>query len=122
MQDASRERDKEYQKLKVCCIVDLCQSDANVFILKAQHDKIKRKALLTSNSINSSALPFPGGAHLVNEKISTDERTMARARAAMPLGMSAANMNIGAVVGGMEANGVCSVPCLKRALLKLYFC
>ncbi|CAK5276031.1 unnamed protein product [Mycena citricolor] len=45
LQEAARERDKEYQKLKVLVAVESKSNSANTG-MQAQHDKIKRKALL----------------------------------------------------------------------------
>ncbi|KAJ3904862.1 hypothetical protein F5879DRAFT_952998 [Lentinula edodes] len=87
LQDGTREREKEYQKLK------------------AQHDKIKRKALLGPNltanepSINGS-----------NNQLSDDQRAGMR-NFAPKVGN---NLDFGAVVGGMEANGIQRTPIVNR--------
>ncbi|KAJ6510069.1 hypothetical protein C8R47DRAFT_964275 [Mycena vitilis] len=79
LQDAARERDKEYQKLKV----RLHSFEKCTQSMQAQHDKIKRKALL----------PGPAAAAPAE-----DQRNKLRA-------FSNA-VDLGTVVGGMEASGV----------------
>ncbi|KAJ7904231.1 hypothetical protein B0H14DRAFT_593878 [Mycena olivaceomarginata] len=73
LQEAAREQDKEYQKLK------------------AQHDKIKRKALLAPNAV----------AAVENNQPQT-RRAFSNPGA------------VGAVVGGMEANGIQRTPLVNR--------
>ncbi|KAK0491202.1 hypothetical protein IW261DRAFT_73589 [Armillaria novae-zelandiae] len=87
LQEASRDRDREYQKLK------------------AQHDKMKRKVLLAPNlsgqqvsgneSLNLSSSSFPG---------------QGEANARQPLRA----FGVGAVVDGMEANGIQRTPLVNR--------
>ncbi|KAG5654075.1 hypothetical protein H0H81_007801, partial [Sphagnurus paluster] len=76
LQDASREREKEYQKLK------------------ALHDKFKRKALLAPSTGQEG---HPSFGTQLNSGAQQKQRAF----------MGGNNVNIGAVVGGMEANGVC---------------
>ncbi|KAF9452186.1 hypothetical protein P691DRAFT_722507 [Macrolepiota fuliginosa MF-IS2] len=76
LQDASRERDKEYQKLK------------------AQHDKLKRRALLGPTTVEA------GAAHQSRTSPETYQTKMRHG--AGPGGGNA----IDTVVGGMEAAGV----------------
>ncbi|KAF7433338.1 hypothetical protein PC9H_005288 [Pleurotus ostreatus] len=93
--EASRERDKEYQKLK-----------ANVVIpsplRNAQHDKIKRKALLAPDSGGGPQgnIGFPGAdgysRHLPQNPNSNQP------------------LNVGAVVGDMQANGIQRTPLIAR--------
>ncbi|KAG2339875.1 hypothetical protein BDR05DRAFT_991811 [Suillus weaverae] len=73
LQDSSREREKEYQKLK------------------AQYDKAKRKSLLAP----STAPPGQGvgGVNMFDRP--QDDHNKGRA-----------GVDIGAVIGGMDANGV----------------
>ncbi|KAF5369772.1 hypothetical protein D9758_001312 [Tetrapyrgos nigripes] len=79
LQEATREREKEYQKLK------------------AQHDKIKRKALLAPNlGVNDA----------VNS--SNEEPRVAMRPLEGNIG------NIGAVAGGMAANGIQRTPIVNR--------
>ncbi|KLO15898.1 hypothetical protein SCHPADRAFT_938360 [Schizopora paradoxa] len=93
LQESSRERDKEYQKLK------------------NQYDKIKRKALLAPNGLGNE-LPTGLGAHnnaqgqhevqnAINDRQANKARTMNN-----PFNRAGPGVDIGAVVGGMEANGV----------------
>lgn len=87
LQEASRDRDREYQKLK------------------AQHDKMKRKVLLAPNlsgqqvsgneSLNLSNSSFPGQGEV---------------NARQPLRA----FGVGAVVDGMEANGIQRTPLVNR--------
>lgn len=91
--EASRERDKEYQKLKANVVIP--SPLRNVFtILQAQHDKIKRKALLAPDSGGGPQgnIGFPGAEgysrHLPQNPNSNQP------------------LNVGAVVGDMQANGV----------------
>ncbi|KAK7696626.1 hypothetical protein QCA50_001284 [Cerrena zonata] len=83
LQDSLRDREKEYQKLKV-----------------GHLDKIKRKALLAPGTVGQ---PAGVGGHTL------DDRT----RPATGFGASTA-MNVGAVVGGMEANGIQRTPITTR--------
>ncbi|PBK69801.1 hypothetical protein ARMSODRAFT_147300 [Armillaria solidipes] len=93
LQEASRDRDREYQKLK------------------AQHDKMKRKVLLAPNlsgqqpsgneTLNLSSSSFPGQGE-------PNPRQPLRA------------FGVGAVVDGMEANGVCILPYLFSATAQLF--
>lgn len=97
LQDASRERDKEYQKLK------------------AQYDRVKRKALLAPNAIapdvssNVHGIGATGAAAI--DRLGSEEQ-LRRQRAAAPLGVPAGN--ISAFVGGMEAAGVQRTPIVNR--------
>ncbi|KAH9482421.1 hypothetical protein JR316_0004521 [Psilocybe cubensis] len=76
LQDAARERDKEYAKLK------------------AQLDKFKRKTLLGPASGNENATPAPNS-------FFDDQRTKPR-----QTGNTVANVSsVNSVVGGMESNG-----------------
>ncbi|PBL02737.1 hypothetical protein ARMGADRAFT_1023914 [Armillaria gallica] len=87
LQEASRDRDREYQKLK------------------AQHDKMKRKVLLAPNlsgqqpsgneTLNLSSSSFPGQGE-------PNPRQPLRA------------FGVGAVVDGMEANGIQRTPLVNR--------
>ncbi|KAL5530182.1 hypothetical protein ACEPAF_6439 [Sanghuangporus sanghuang] len=85
MQDAARERDKEYQKLK------------------NHYDKIKRKALLAPNSLANDGFAMPGPAS--NENQMAMERPMNKGR-----NVFANPGGVNAVVGGMEANGIQRTP------------
>lgn len=74
LQDSSREREKEYQKLK------------------AQYDKAKRKSLLAPNTAPSGQ---GGGGVNMFDRPPQDDHNKGRA-----------GMDIGAMIGGMDANGV----------------
>jgi hypothetical protein len=98
MQDAARERDKEYQKLKVGVTSTFGAEQKGLSgILQSQHDKIKRKALLAPNA--------PGGAAANH---SSDDPHSNKLRA------FANPVDLGAVVGGMEASGVFRSTCSSR--------
>ncbi|KAF8845740.1 hypothetical protein BDN67DRAFT_296381 [Paxillus ammoniavirescens] len=84
LQDASREREKEYQKLK------------------AQHDKVKRKALLAPDAPRAGALAGHG-INPFHRAPSNQTRT-------------AGEVDIGAVVGGMEAIGIQRTPFINRTM------
>ncbi|KAF9247012.1 hypothetical protein BU15DRAFT_57942 [Melanogaster broomeanus] len=86
LQDASREREKEYQKLK------------------AQHDKVKRKALLAPDPPRPVALP----GHGLNQfdRAPPDNQTRP----------AVGEVDIGAVVGGMEAIGIQRTPLISRTM------
>ncbi|KAJ3990288.1 hypothetical protein F5890DRAFT_1480904 [Lentinula detonsa] len=88
LQEATREREKEYQKLKV------------------QHDKIKRKALLGPNfTANEPSLNAP-----------TNHTTEGQWSGIRSFGNNVGNnVDFGAVVGGMEANGIQRTPIVNRA-------
>ncbi|KAJ3842501.1 hypothetical protein F5878DRAFT_576689 [Lentinula raphanica] len=89
LQEATREREKEYQKLK------------------AQHDKIKRKALLGPSNFaaNETSSNVPTNQMLEDQWGGT--RTFAT--------NVGNNVDFGAVVGGMEANGIQRTPIVNRA-------
>ena len=65
------------------------------------YDKIKRKALLAPNTLTNDGFAAP---LLLPNEIATNERHMNKARGNM---FVTAGGNVNAVVGGMEANGVC---------------
>ncbi|KAH7916154.1 hypothetical protein BJ138DRAFT_689197 [Hygrophoropsis aurantiaca] len=88
LQDASRDREKEYQKLKI------------------QHDKIKRKALLAP----SGGPPGQNLAHSIETNHSAPNR-QAQTDQNRRMGNS---VDIGAVVGGMEASGIQRTPLITR--------
>ncbi|ESK93774.1 e3 ubiquitin-protein ligase ccnb1ip1 [Moniliophthora roreri MCA 2997] len=83
LQEANKEQEKEYQKLKV------------------QHDKMKRKTVLAPSlaSVNAPA-----------NQVSLEESRNLRAFTAN----MANTVDIGAVVGGMEANGIQRTPIVNR--------
>ncbi|KAF7980939.1 hypothetical protein HWV62_36165 [Athelia sp. TMB] len=85
LQDTSRDRDKEYQKLK------------------AQHDKIKRKALLAGGPPNNEHLQSLSGNPGHPAARQHQEEQQIRGRTGMMFGSNA--VDLGVVVGGMEANG-----------------
>ncbi|TFY72092.1 hypothetical protein EVG20_g897 [Dentipellis fragilis] len=99
LQDAAKERDKEYQKLKT------------------QYDKIKRKTLLAPAHGLEPGIGFnaPGdsnpGRH--NDGSNTD-----RFRSNIGFGGNVTN-SIGAVVGGMEATGVQRTPIAARTSIPI---
>ncbi|KAF5393729.1 hypothetical protein D9757_000258 [Collybiopsis confluens] len=88
LQDSMREREKEYQKLK------------------AQHDKIKRKALLGPN-LGSNDPTFNAPINPPMENPRSGLRNFG-------IG-SGHNVDFGAVVGGMEAHGIQRTPIVNRA-------
>jgi len=97
LQDTSRERDKEYQKLK------------------AQHDRIKRKALLAPTTTGQDAsLTFGGNVnHTIGRQTHEDQHIKGRT------GVNFGNNNtvdLGAVIGGMEANGIQRTPIVNRTI------
>ncbi|KAG5646471.1 hypothetical protein DXG03_003521 [Asterophora parasitica] len=100
LQDASRDREKEYQKLKVRQIRISSPTDLiNYNDRQLAHDKFKRRALLA---------PHPAGAG--HEGLSSFGHTnddQQQQKQQRPLGMHMGNttVNLGAVVGGMETNG-----------------
>jgi hypothetical protein len=71
---------------------------------KAQHDKIKRKALLAPNAIGQdTSLGFSGNLnHTIDRQAHEDQHTKGRTG----MGFGNNTVDLGAVVGGMEANGV----------------
>ncbi|TFK43223.1 hypothetical protein BDQ12DRAFT_718460 [Crucibulum laeve] len=87
LQEVSRERDKEYQKLK------------------AQHDKIKRKALLTTNPAVHTQDPSFGA---------RQEHPLEQQGRPRTFGNVNNNVDIGAVIGGMETNGIQRTPIVSR--------
>jgi hypothetical protein len=102
LQDTTRERDKEYQKLKVGfrllnVLVRLLLPLAG---FKVAHDKFKRKALFPTGTEATHA-------HSVNASINVPP-IADQAMIFNKLGRPNANktLDVGAVVGGMEANGV----------------
>lgn len=94
LQDASREQNKEYLKLKV------------------QHDKLKRRALLSSNTIPAGNVGNENGV-LGNPLHNYLDEPLVRSRAF--LGTNAGNsVDLEAVVGGMEASGIQRTPIVAR--------
>ncbi|RDB23263.1 E3 ubiquitin-protein ligase CCNB1IP1 [Hypsizygus marmoreus] len=86
LQDGSKEREREYQKLKLL------------------HDKFKRKALLAQPNGNDGPIGFGGQ--------SNEEQAKQR-----NFGLHVTNaVNLGAVVGGMEANGIQRTPLVNRTI------
>ncbi|KAI0921955.1 hypothetical protein AcW2_006780 [Taiwanofungus camphoratus] len=97
-QDSLRERDKEYQKLKT------------------QYDKIKRKALLAPNVVGGdSAIPLinENPANHTGERSALDEH-LNKMRQGMPFGTTLGAVDVGAVVGDMEANSVRHFICSSK--------
>lgn len=86
LQDASREREKEYQRLK------------------DQHDKVKRKALLAPDNARTA---IASGLN-PHSRPQFDNPAISR----QPVG----NVDVGAVIGGMEATGVQRTPLIDRTL------
>lgn len=96
LQEASRERDKEYQKLKT------------------QYDKIKRKALLGSNNNVNQDPSLSLGAtlnHQTNRQFGLEEQSNNRRRPLDPMGGAT---HIGAVVDEMQANKIQRTPLVPR--------
>ncbi len=81
-------------------------------ILKAQCDKIKRKALLAPNSMGQENNPALGG--LNRGARSFDEQSNRMRAGGGLMGLGGVGVDVGAVVGGMEANGV-RAPCSPSA-------
>ncbi|KAF8738134.1 hypothetical protein AX14_011723 [Amanita brunnescens Koide BX004] len=113
LQDTTRERDKEYQKLKVGfrllnVLVRLLLPLAG---FKVAHDKFKRKALFPTGTEATHA-------HSVNASINVPP-IADQAMIFNKLGRPNANktLDVGAVVGGMEANGIQRTPLVNRAIL-----
>jgi hypothetical protein len=83
-------------------------------IYKAQHDKIKRKALLAPNATTQDT-PLGFGGNLSRQ---AHEEQHGKGR----MGFGNNTVDLGAVIGGMEANGVASylhyehIILIKRAL------
>ena len=119
LQDSLKDRDKEYQKLKVhrTAPPPLPQRpDAATGDAQAQYDKIKRKALLGPNVVGGENAPVPGGAtdaHLrVGERhVLGDQANKLRPGALFGPGLG--GVDVGAVVGDMEAHGVSLPPSLS---------
>ncbi|PPR03883.1 hypothetical protein CVT26_000881 [Gymnopilus dilepis] len=94
LQEASRDRDKEYAKLKASHSLGHINDVANgIQRLQGQFDKVRKRALF--GPLNDQGAITPA-------QVNDDPRTKLRQAA----GNVAANVNISAVVGGMEANGV----------------
>lgn len=86
LQDSIKERDKEYQKLKT------------------HYDKIKRKALLAPGLGGNESTGLMAGADGYHaDRVGLNEQQN-KHRSGMAFG---ATVDMGAVVGDMEANGVC---------------
>ncbi|KAG6833812.1 hypothetical protein H0H87_011746 [Tephrocybe sp. NHM501043] len=93
LQDASRDREKEYQKLKL------------------QLDKFKRKALLAPQPSGHENIPGLAIGHHPND----DQQRQQQSRTfGMGIGMN--NVNLAAVVGGMEVGGVQRTPLVNRTM------
>jgi len=96
LQETARERDKEYQKLKVRCF-ELLQTMfcSNPQSRQIQLDKIKRKTLFgPTNENGHGQVLFPPNQFLDKARLQAVNNS------------SVNNVDLTAVVGGMEANGV----------------
>ena len=103
LQEASRERDKEYQRLKACVLSYLPTSSySHVTFRQAQHDQIKRKALFAPH-VHGQENNLGANSSQIQERQSLSDH-QETSRSGMLFGNNA--VNLGAVVGGMEANGV----------------
>ncbi|KAF9076485.1 hypothetical protein BDP27DRAFT_1255363, partial [Rhodocollybia butyracea] len=86
LQEATREREKEYQKLKT------------------QHDRVKRKALLGPNAVSNDASMNGSTNQLAENSVGTRN-----------FGANVGtNVDYGAVAGGMELNGIQRTPIVNR--------
>ena len=103
LQDGSRERDKEYAKLKVSrtTLVEDILSSLHELFMKAHFDKLKRKALFGPGNGNDNVA---GVNPQVQGQYHDDLRLKAKNNPGNHQMNSASNLN--AIVGGMEANGV----------------
>lgn len=90
LQDSLKDREKEYQKLK------------------SQHDKIKRKALLQPSSLTQSANTNAAGRNVSAVDDSSAINHGVGAAGSIPI------VDVNAVVGGMEANGIQRTPIVSR--------
>lgn len=103
IQDSLKEREKEYQKLKVHhSRHHFYMTFHRLINSQSQHDKIKRKALLQPSTIgqeNMRGMPIPAESNVI-PKVPTGF--------AVP---SSTAVDMNAVVGGMEASGVCVTIC-----------
>lgn len=102
LQDSLKEREKEYQKLKVSrnalsftIALQVARS------LQVQHDKIKRKALLQPGSIAQD-----GGGNAGNRGMLAAEEADVLHSVGVGAPGNAPVVDVNAVIGGMEANGV----------------
>ncbi|KAI0829396.1 hypothetical protein BC628DRAFT_1131096 [Trametes gibbosa] len=100
MQDSLKESEKEYHKLK------------------AQYDKLKRKALLGGGVGTKDGGTLPLGAQSLNMQERHDENG-ARMKQGMVFGAGiggAGGVDVGAVVGNMEATGIQRTPIVNRTM------
>jgi len=101
IQEAARERDKEYQKLKVCRI-PLVTEYTPLYIyrrLQIQFDKLKRKTLFGPAAGNENNPIAPGNLNIAQNQFLDDQRQKARGQ------LSGLNpVDVVQVVGGMEAH------------------
>ncbi|KAG6334385.1 hypothetical protein ID866_4706, partial [Astraeus odoratus] len=88
LQDASREREKEYQKLK------------------AQHDQMKRKALLVPDTARAT-MQVASGLNPIG-RTQPDNAMVTR--------QTSGSVDVGAVLGGMEASGIQRTPLVNRTV------
>lgn len=103
LQDAARDRDKEYQKLKVCSTLRLAEDRVLTCCTQAHYDKLKRKALLGgANEQEAAGMGRKGNGSLERQTLGDHVNRMHNAG----LG-GAGSVDVGALVGGMEATGVC---------------
>ncbi|KAG6903336.1 hypothetical protein C0995_013089 [Termitomyces sp. Mi166 len=118
LQDASRDREKEYQKLKVCLMIFHAVIFPDWWDTQLQLDKFKRKALLA---------PHPNGHDNIPGFGTNSHEDQPRQQPLRPFGMgisgvSSTGVNFGTVVGGMEASGVCALPLCLRLLIHRGLC
>ncbi|KAH9853827.1 hypothetical protein C2E23DRAFT_96875 [Lenzites betulinus] len=112
------ERDLEGERRKSASMQDsLKESEKEYHKLKTQYDKLKRKALL-GGGVGGKDGSLPLGAQSLNMQERHDENG-ARMKQGMAFGAGiggAGGVDVGAVVGNMEATGIQRTPIVSRTM------
>ncbi|KAI0751306.1 hypothetical protein C8Q80DRAFT_565798 [Daedaleopsis nitida] len=112
------ERDLDAERRKTANIQDsLKESEKEYHKLKAQYDKLKRKALLGGASVGGSK---DGALQLGNQTLNMPDRHVDAARLKQGMTFGSSNgmrgVDVGAVVGNMEAAGIQRTPIVNRTM------
>ncbi|CDO74092.1 hypothetical protein BN946_scf185043.g142 [Trametes cinnabarina] len=112
------ERDLESERRKTATLQDsLKESEKEYHKLKAQYDKLKRKALL-GGAVTGKDGTIPLGNHALNATDRQDDATRMRQGMAFGTGVGGdrVGLDVGAVVGNMEAAGIQRTPIVNRSM------
>lgn len=109
VQDSLKDRDKEYQRLKVC-FTGFDKTYQWTIVLQAQYDRLRRKALLAPGN-SGAGTDGPIGNQALSERRGLGLPSVSRNNGSAAV---QARVDVNAAVGGMEASGVNSVSVLRE--------